>query len=390
MKINKDFLKSYIKENNCTLAGVGPMSKNCIDVAVNLSNKNNFPLFMICSRRQIESKQYGGGYVENFDTETFAKYVKKQDKKKTIILSRDHGGPWQNQYDLENKVFKKDAFNSAIESFKTDIRSGFKVLHIDTSVSPYKNIKKKEINEMLFELYAICMDYAKSKNKNIMIEVGTEEQNEYSTSINDIEENLKLINNFCNKFKFEKPLFFVAQTGTKVMENKNIGSFDSAIRINNELPSEILLPLLIKLCDKYDIMLKEHNADYISAHGLKWHPRLRIHAANIAPEFGVTEFSTLINILEQNKLNDLAKNFINISYNSKKWKKWVIDEKKITKREKAILSGHYTFALKEFKSLKKEASLKLQNKGINLNRELKVSIENVMLKYFQNFRLIRQ
>ena len=47
---------------------------------------------MIASRRQIDSEEFGGGYVNNWSTKSFADYVKKKDKKNFIILSRDHGG----------------------------------------------------------------------------------------------------------------------------------------------------------------------------------------------------------------------------------------------------------------------------------------------------------
>ncbi len=51
---------------------------------------------LIASRRQIDSREMGSGYVNNWTTEEFARYVMNRDKKGRIILSRDHGGPWQN------------------------------------------------------------------------------------------------------------------------------------------------------------------------------------------------------------------------------------------------------------------------------------------------------
>ena len=42
-----------------TLLGVGPMSLNVVDASIELSNKFNFPLMMIASRRQIDSKDFG-------------------------------------------------------------------------------------------------------------------------------------------------------------------------------------------------------------------------------------------------------------------------------------------------------------------------------------------
>ena len=59
---------------------------------------------MISSRRQIDSKDFVGGYVNKWDTELFSKYIKKKDKKKNIILCRDHGGPWQNDLEIKNRL----------------------------------------------------------------------------------------------------------------------------------------------------------------------------------------------------------------------------------------------------------------------------------------------
>ena len=46
---------------------------------------------------------------------------------------------------------------------------------------------------------------------------------------------------------------------------------------------------MIEICNRYDIFKKEHNTDYLSDEALQWHPRFGIHAANVAPEFGVAE-----------------------------------------------------------------------------------------------------
>ena len=49
------------------------------------------------------------------------------------------------------------------------------------------------------------------------------------------------------------PLFVVIQAGTKVLETKNVGSFESPLRIENELAVEIQLPKMIEICKKYKI-----------------------------------------------------------------------------------------------------------------------------------------
>ena len=97
-----DKIKRILKYNRCTLLGVGPMSKNCVDAAIEVSNDYECPIFLIASRRQIDSEEYGGGYVENWKTDEFANYVIQKDKKGMVILSRDHGGPWQNESEKKN------------------------------------------------------------------------------------------------------------------------------------------------------------------------------------------------------------------------------------------------------------------------------------------------
>ena len=83
MKIKK-ILKDNIEKKR-TLLGIGPMSKNCIDASIELSDKYLLPLMLIASRRQIDFQEIGGGYVENWSTYQFSKYVQKKSKKKQII-----------------------------------------------------------------------------------------------------------------------------------------------------------------------------------------------------------------------------------------------------------------------------------------------------------------
>ena len=73
----QQILSETLNSRPCTLIGVGPMSKNCVDVSIDLANKHNIPIMLIASRRQIDSKEFGGGYVNSWDTHTFSKYVQK-------------------------------------------------------------------------------------------------------------------------------------------------------------------------------------------------------------------------------------------------------------------------------------------------------------------------
>ena len=381
----KNFLKNFIENKKKTLLGVGPMSKNCVDACCEIASPT-IPLMLIASRRQIDSEEFGGGYVQNWTTSDFSKYVLK--KNKNIILCRDHGGPWQNNLEIENKLNLRDAMKSAKISYQRDIDNNFKIIHIDTSINySKKKLTLKESLNRLFELIIFCHDYAQKKNKKILFEVGTEEQSGTTNTFEEIDFFLNQITNFCKKEKLEKPAFIVLQTGTKVMEMENVGSFESDLRIKYEIPPEIQIFKVLELCKKYGIWMKEHNGDYLSNESLKWHPLLGIHAVNVAPEFGVEETKKFIEILNFYNLKKIKEQFLNLSYSSNKWKKWLKENSKATDFEKSIISGHYVFSDPKFYEIKKQAQKTLKNKKINIDKILRLHVKSKIIRYLEHFKL---
>ena len=373
-----------------TLLGVGPMSKNCVDASIQLSGEYKIPLMLIASRRQIDSTEFGGGYVNNWTTKNFSEYVKKKDKSKNIILCRDHGGPWQNNLEISQNLNLKQAMESAKRSYAVDIDNNLKVIHIDASVSKTgKRVSPKNILERTFELYEYCYAYAKRKKKEIIFEVGTEEQSGSTNTFEEIEFFLSEITKFCKKNKLPNIFFIVLQSGTKVVELRNIGSFDSIVRVENQLPVEIQIIKLIEICKKYNVNFKEHNADYLSEDSLRWHPFLGIQAVNVAPEFGTTETKVILKLMKHNRYYDLFDEFSKICIHSKKWKKWLIDNSKATDIEKVIISGHYLFSSAEGKKILDKLDYKLKKKNIDMNKIIITEIKKNIFKYLKNFRLVR-
>ena len=382
--------KRHLKNKRATMAAIGPMSKNCVEATIEIANEKNVPIMMIASRRQIDSKEFGGGYVNNWDTKNFSNFVKKKDKKKLITLCRDHGGPWQNGKEVEKKLSSVQAINSAKRSFMTDIDSNFKIIHIDTCLSLNGTEKnKKKTLDRLFELYKFCSEYANKKNKNIFFEIGTEEQSGTTNTPKELEQTLNQTLKFCNKHKLKKPTFVVIQSGTRVMETRNVGTFDAPFRVENEIPAEIQIPKMIEICKKYNVLMKSHNTDYLSDEALSLHPRLGIHAANIAPEFGVIETKKILEVMDDLKLNFLKKKFIKISLESKKWEKWMLRDSSANDYDRAIISGHYIFSNSKFIEIKNELSkiLKIKKK-LSLDKILKNEIKISIKRYLSNFNLI--
>jgi len=323
-------ITDYLSRNRATLLGVGPMSVNCVDAAIELANEYEVPIMLIASRRQIDSEEFGGGYVNNWTTEEFARYVTDHDKKGKIVLARDHGGPWQNTKEKDQALGLRRAMESAKSSYRADIAAGFQVLHIDPSVDIHGHPDVDEVLDRVFDLYEYCWNQAQQIGQEIIFEIGTEEQSGSTNSQEELDYTLNAIQKFCKKNSLPQPSFVVIQCGTRVMETRNVGSFDTPVRVANELPAEIQLPKMIEICNRYGIFMKEHNTDYLSDEALQWHPRLGIHAANVAPEFGVAETRALLSVLESNGLQSLADQFLQVAYDSKKWDKWMLEDTKGT------------------------------------------------------------
>ena len=376
--MNKEKITRYI-ENGNTLLGIGPMSINTVDAAVEIANETDIPIMLIASRRQIDDKSIQRGYVNNWSTDEFAKYIRKRQLKDNIILARDHGGPWQNNIEINKNLDINDAMKSAKESYLKDIEAGFDILHIDPSIDIYHQLSFDCIFERLTDLYEFCTEAAIKEDKDIEFEVGTEEQLVNLNPINEYKSMLHKIKFYCQKRNFKIPLFVVTQIGTKVMETKNIGilNYQNNIRLYEDIK------LLSDAAKEEGIFIKVHNTDYLNNTILKHYPKLGIHAANVAPEFGVCETISFLNLLEQNYLLDLENDFLELAYNSKKWNKWVIYGSKLSKKEKAILAGHYIFSDEKYIKIKENAQRKI--KGTDIDEYLKSNIKKNIMKYINNF-----
>lgn len=381
-------LETYLRRR-CTLLGVGPMSVNCVDATIELANEFEVPLLLVASRRQIDSGEFGGGYVNHWTTEEFARYVIDRDKKGKILLARDHGGPWQNDREKEDGLSLRRAMASAKSSFSVDIESGFQVLHIDPSVDIHGIPSVDEVLDRLFELYEFCWAKAQRLGQEVIFEIGTEQQSGSTNTQDALGYILSSMRRFCDRYHLPFPTFVVVQAGTKVMESRNIGSFDAPVRVAEELPPEIQVPKMIQICDRYKIFMKVHNSDYLSDEALQWYPRLGIHSANVAPEFGVAETCALIEVLETKGMGDLAERFLQMSYESRKWRKWMLPDSRATDRECAIIAGHYLFSSDECRELRAEAQTRLNGLGLNLDTFLKDRVKRSVFRFLQNFGPVR-
>lgn len=371
--------KNYFKKKQGTALAIGPVSKNSIIAAHLVAKERKVPLMLIASRRQIETKRISKGYVDNLTTEKYSNLLKKL-KNNNIIPCRDHGGPYQGID--EKKLSKKNAMRFAKISLKADIDSGFKVIHIDPSINPKNEIvPKNELINDIVELIDFCFQYSKKKKKKIFFEIGTEEPSCFTGTPNQLNE---LIDEIITQLKLNKlplPLYVVLQTGTRVKELSNIGLLNNINQINK---NSYKIRKISKICKKNKLLLKQHNSDYLKYEILSKLPNLNIDAVNVAPEFGYVESLGLYKILKKHGKDRLLEQFLEISYNSKKWEKWLKKNSNLTDLNKSLLAGHYIFGTKIFKELKKEIKNSLPS-SLDLDQYLIQEVKNKILYYMKCF-----
>jgi len=297
---------------------IGPMSKNVVDAVIEFDGDFGF----IPSRRQVD---YNGGYVNNWSTGEFAKYVDGR-----VPIQRDHGGIGQG-YRMDD----------GMKSFMHDSQH-FDIIHID----PWKHYQN--FNEGLQQtIDYINFIYLVLDNKKVKLEVGTEESiRRFETY--DLEKLLQSLEAKLDSNMFENIEYAVVQSGVGLDLGKqtNTGTFNSD-----------RLEEMISICKKFGKKSKEHNGDYLSTKEYKDRFDLGLDSINIAPEFGQLE--TLCYLDE---MGDDIEDYYQICYDSKRWEKWIGKDfiPEDNKKELIKICGHYVFSNEKFKSIKPDIDNKIK------------------------------
>ena len=377
-------LMAHLEAEGSTLLGVGPMSKAGVDAAIELGREHRVPVMLIASRRQIECDAQGSGYVNGWSTEAFARYVRDRDPGGWVLLCRDHGGPWQSYREVEERMDLAEAMASAQRSLEVDLEAGFDVLHLDPSIPPPKGqepLGKGAVLEMLFELY----HGVQAANRDVLIEVGTEEQNGGLNEAEELDEFLRRLRQFTDAYGYPMPTFCVAQTGTLVKETRNVGLVGTA----HEEDMARRTRALVSVARTHGIYVKEHNGDYLSDAILGQRPQMGIGATNIAPEYGVAETRFLLELTGSLGLVQVEDEFLEQAYQTGKWKKWMVPGSEASDRDRAIIAGHYVFGTPAFQETRARIQAACAARGIDLERATIDRVKAAILRTAQALAMIR-
>lgn len=376
-------LTKTILERRLTMLGVGPMSITVTREAVALANHYKTPISLIPSRRQVDAAILGGGYVEGWSTATFSKFVRKIDRGGYALLARDHSGPWQGSAKEEVASFP-EAMGEAKQSLEDDIACGFNLLHIDPSPALSKGFSDTDVTTMAVELIAHCVGKL-GDSRQCAFEVGTDEQDAAPDPLTMTAENVKRLLDELKRYNLPKPLFYVAQTGTKVLETRNFGSFDQPFTVEGSLPATVFLPEILGMLNTHGLLLKEHNADYLSDKSLRWHRKFGIHAANVAPEFGVVETRAILKLLREHRLDKELDQFSQIVLDGSQWVKWLRSSEDVEDYQKIEIAGHYHFADPRVTEIRTRLSERAALVGVDSERVISAEVRQSINRYLIAF-----
>lgn len=374
--MNKISIKSVVEGllnlqesgDSATILGIGPMSQNAVQAALELSKDDDYPVMFIASRNQVDKDEFGGGYANGWDQFRFAEAVEeiaeKIDYDNLYYLCRDHGGPWQRDKERNDHLPEEEAMRIGKESYLADIEAGFDLLMIDPTKDPFemgKVIPLETVISRTVDLIEYCENVRKEKNlPEIGYEVGTEETNGGLTSTETYEKFINRLEEELTSKRLPMPTFIVGQTGTLVKKTEQAGefNFDNAYE-------------LAEMAKKYKVGLKEHNGDYLDDVSLLMHIPSNITATNVAPQYGTEETRAYLKLAEveqkllAKKLIDSSSNVYDVLLNhaikSERWRKWMVgDQVNLTVEEitsdKELsaeildIAGHYTFNDDEVKA----------------------------------------
>ncbi len=377
-----------------TMLGIGPMSKPLLKATLELAQEKDFPIMLIASRNQVDSDEFGHGYVRSWDQDRFVADVEEVEKEigftGLCYLCRDHGGPWQRDEERNAKLPVDEAMERCVRSYKHDMEAGFDLLHIDPTKDPEFAMGTVPFELVISRTVDIIEELEKFRKEKglpeIGYEAGTEETNGGLTSVDAFSSFIdELVARLAEK-GIKAPEFVVGQTGTLTRLTENVGNF------NRENAA-----LLSSNAAKHGVGVKEHNGDYLSDKILLEHPVLGITAMNVAPEFGTVETRAYLELarveercVAAEKRSNIVAEMARDAVKSERWRKWVVGDTANATVEEVLkdkeltdqitdICGHYTYETPAVKAEIEKMLSNLKEVGVDgesyVNYQLKNSID---------------
>ena len=380
-----------------TIFAACPNSPSVIRASLQAAKRNNAPIYFAATLNQVDCD---GGYT-GMTQEAFCRTVRFETERVNftgpVIIAIDHGGPWLKDRQRTEKWSAEDAMNGVKKSFEAAVLAGYDLIHVDPTVDI--NVPKGEVIDIhlvvkrTVELISHVERFRKEKGlPPISYEVGTEEvhggladEKTFDTFLHEL--SLGLIN---VGLPDVWPCFIVGKVGTDL----DTTVFDGEVA--KSLTSKVR-PL--------GSYIKGHYTDDVA--NPEEYPLCGMGAANVGPEFTISEFRALCELEEVEKkqlaagrvavASKMKETLLEAVHESHRWEKWLHEDEKgkdlaelTPDRQDWIVATCCRYIWQQPGPLASRGILydNLARLGIDAEQVVLSRIERDMDKYFRAFNLI--
>lgn len=380
-----------------TLFAVCPNSIAVIKAALRAAKRNNAPLKFATTLNQVDCDS---GYT-NFNQVEFVRYVDKERERINftgpVIIAIDHGGPCLKDLQAIEKWSLEKAMEGIKSSFEEAVKAGYHLLHVDPTVDIFINKGETIPIEVVISRTVELIDHIehfrrKNKYPAISYEVGIEEVHGGLAVEKTFDRFLQLLKTGLQEKGLHDvwPCFIVGKVGTDL----HTTIFDRNVAAS-----------LTRKVKSLGSLIKGHFTDGVK--NPEEYPLSGMGAANIGPEFTVSEYEALIELekieselFETNRIvikSNIHELLWSTEIESNRWKKWLQPEEKglnfndVEEERKnwLILTGcRFIWQKPEVVVSRYRLYKNLETNGIDAEEIVLNRIQRDIYKYFRSFNLI--
>jgi len=381
---------------NRTIFAACPNSISVIKAALRSAKRWNSPIKFAATLNQVDLDR---GYT-NLNQKEFVNTIKFEAERLNlnvpVIIAVDHGGPWLKDLHTREKWSFEDTFSAVKKSFEASVEAGYDLIHIDPTIditlAAGQQINIETVAAHTLDLVEFTERFRISGGfPRIAFEVGTEEVHGGLADMDTFRKFLRLVKTGLAErgLSYVWPCFVVGKVGTDL----HTSTFDP--------DTARALTLIAR---EYGSVIKGHYTDGVT--NPEAYPLSGMGAANVGPEFTITEYKGLMELekLEKHlytegktaRSSDIGLILQKAVIQSGRWKKWLQkDEKDKTfenlskERQYWLISTgcRYIWQNAEVLAARTQLYYNLDSHGILAEEIVLSNIECAMDKYFAAFNL---
>ncbi len=381
---------------NRTIFAACPNSVSVIKAALRSAKRWNSPIKFAATLNQVDTDR---GYT-NLNQKEFVNTIKLEAERINlnvpIIIAVDHGGPWLKDLHAREKWSFADSFSAVKKSFEASVEAGYDLIHVDPTIditlAAGKHINIETVAAHTLDLIEHTENFRISGGfPRIAYEVGTEEVHGGLADMETFRKFLRLVKKGLAErgLSYVWPCFVVGKVGTDL----HTTTFDPDTARK-----------LTKVAREYGSVIKGHYTDGVT--NPEAYPLSGMGAANVGPEFTITEYNGLVELEKLEKqyfaegavarCSDIGLVLHNAVVLSGRWKKWLQDgedaenfESISPDRQQWLISTGCRYVWQNAEVLAARAHLyyNLESHGILAEEIVLSNIECAMDKYYAAFNL---